>query len=303
MKVEDFDVSPPHEFPVKNPSTKPIESAPRTGKPLVGGHSESLRAPGARKRRVGIAPVEAPPLRVLPPADLGVYVTRKRRASTTARGRVLVVDGHPMVEEWIGTLIGGEADLVFAGHAADLARTASLVARGHPSLVLLEIANDVPGGLEIVRALKAKFPKLRMLVFSSSDEFAHSVEVLRAGAHGFVSKAARGPELLRAIRQVLDDGVYLSNAMIGHLAAGIPDAKTTPKTGPEAVLSQRELQVFAFIGEGLHPTEIAQRISLSVKTVESYLVRIREKLSLRDARELFKDAVKWSKARDTDREK
>jgi DNA-binding NarL/FixJ family response regulator len=239
----------------------------------------------------------APALRILPPVAEPERVIRKRRVAPTL-GRVLVMDGHPMVEEWIGTLLGGQADLVCAGHATDLANTAALVARGHPSLVLLEIAKDIPGGLELVRALKAKFPKLRMLVFSSCDEIAHSVQVLHAGAHGFVSKTASGPELLRAIRQVLEDGVYLSSAMIGHLAAGAPDSPAAPKTGPEAVLSQRELQVFAFIGEGLHPTEIAQRISLSVKTVESYLVRIRQKLNLRDARALFKDAVKWSKARD-----
>ena len=227
-----------------------------------------------------------------------VYVTRKRRPTPTTRGRVLVMDGHPMVEEWISTLICGEADLVCARHAADLAGTASLVARGHASLVLLEIAKDVSRGLEIVRTLKAKFPKLRVLVFSSCDEVAHSVQALRAGARGFVSKTASGPELLQAIRHVLDDNVYLSSAMISHLAACVPDSTPTPMTGPGALLSQRELQVFAFIGEGLHPTEIAQRISLSVKTVESYLARIREKLSLRDARALFQDAVKWCKARD-----
>lgn len=203
-----------------------------------------------------------------------------------------------MVEEWVGSLIGAEADLLFAGHASDLAKTASLVARGRPSLVLLEIAKDVPGGLEIVRALKARFPRLRMLVFSSCDEVANAVQVLRAGARGFISKEASRAELLHAIHQVLDDGVYLSSAMIGRLATGVPDAAPTPANGPGAVLSQRELQVFAFVGEGLRPKEIAQRISLSVKTVESYLTRIREKLSLRDARALFKDAVKWSKARD-----
>jgi DNA-binding NarL/FixJ family response regulator len=222
----------------------------------------------------------------------------KKPSRATGRDRVLVVDGHPMVEEWIGTLLGGEADLVFAGHASDLADTASLVARGHPSLVLLEIAKDVPRGLEIVSALKARFPKLRILVFSSCDEATHSVRVLRAGARGFVSKAVSGPELLRAIRQVLADGLYLSSAMIGRLAAGAPEAAPEPRTGPAALLSQRELQVFAFIGEGLRPTEIGQRISLSVKTVESYLVRIREKLGLRDARALFQAAVKWSKAGD-----
>lgn len=137
-----------------------------------------------------------------------------------------------------------------------------------------------------------------MLVFSSCDEAAHFVPALRAGAHGFVSKASSGRELLRAIRRVLDDDVYLSQAMIDHLVASFPDATPAPKTGPGALLSERELQVFAFIGEGLRPTEIAQRISLSVKTVESYLVRIREKLNLRDARALFQDAVKWSKTRD-----
>lgn len=207
------------------------------------------------------------------------------------------MDGHPMVEEWIGTLIGGEAELLFAGHAANLEDTASLVMRGRPSLLLLEIASDVTRGLELVRELKARFPKLRILVFSSCDEVLHSVSALRAGARGFVSKGANGSELLKAIRQVLDDGVYLSSAMIGHLAAGPPPAAASA-AGPAAVLSQREMQVFIFIGEGLRPTEIAQRISLSVKTVESYLQRIREKLGLRDARALFQDAVKWTKERD-----
>ncbi len=201
-----------------------------------------------------------------------------------------------MVAEWIASLIANEADLVCMGHSADLSETAAEVAKGRADLILLEIARDVPRAMEIVRTLKAKFPKLRMIVFSSCDEATHSVQVLRAGAHGFVSKAAGGPELLRAIRQVLEGGFYLSGAMIGRLAAVGSEPASPPKTGPAALLSERELQVYSFIGEGLRPTEIAQRISLSVKTVESYLVRIREKLELRDARAVFQDAVKWSKA-------
>jgi DNA-binding NarL/FixJ family response regulator len=152
--------------------------------------------------------------------------------------------------------------------------------------------------LETVCSLRANFPKLRLLIFSSCDEITNFAQAFRAGAHGFVSKGATGQELLRAIRRVLDDDVYLSKEVIGYLMAGFPEAVAVPKTGPGALLSERELQVFAFIGEGLRPTEIAQRISLSVKTVESYLTRIREKLQLRDARALFQDAVKWSKTRD-----
>lgn len=203
-----------------------------------------------------------------------------------------------MVEEWVGSLIGGEADLVCVGRGADLDETASLVAQSNASLVLLEIAKDIPGGLEIMRSLKAKFPKLRMLVFSSCDEAVNFAPAFRAGAHGFVSKGASGQELLRAIRRVLEDDVYLSKTVVSQLVAGFAETAEAPKTGPSALLSERELQVFAFIGEGLRPTEIAQRISLSVKTVESYLTRIREKLQLRDARALFQDAVRWSKTRD-----
>lgn len=225
---------------------------------------------------------------------------RRTAAATAPRARVLVMDAHPMVEEWIGKLIGAEADLVCVGHGADLAETASLVTQGNANLLLLEIANDVPGGLEVLRSLKADFPKLRIIVFSSCDEITHFAPAFRAGAHGFVSKAVSGLELLRAIRRVLDDDVYLSKAVIGQLVAGFSETTTAtaPKTGPGALLSERELQVFGFIGEGLRPTEIAQRISLSVKTVESYLTRIREKLQLRDARALFQDAVRWSKTRE-----
>jgi len=282
-------------FPVKNQSRKPIDDIPLTNKAT--GRPESHDAPSAHKRRATIGPAEALPLRVLPPAAARVYLPRNRKPKIT-RTRVLVMDRHPMVEEWIGFLIGGEADLVLSGHGADLADAASLVAQSQPSLIVLEIAKDIPRGLEIVRSLKAEFPKLRMLVFSSCDEIAHSVQALRAGARGFVSKTAKGSEVLQAIRQVLDQRVYLSSAMISHLAAGVAHSPAAPQTGPGALLSQRELQVFAFIGEGLRPTEIAQRISLSVKTVESYLTRIREKLKLKDARALFQDAVKWSKARE-----
>ena len=287
-------------FPVKNQSREPIEDIPLTDKAT--GRPESQAAPGAHKRRATIGPAEALPLRVLPPALVRVYVPQKRKPKNN-RARVLVMDRHPMVEEWISFLMGGEAELVLSGHGTDLADAASLVAQSRPSLIVLEIAKDIPRGLAIVRALKAEFPKLRMLVFSSCDEIAHSVQALRAGARGFVSKTASGSEVLQAIRQVLDERVYLSCAMISHLAAGIADSRTAPKTGPGALLSQRELQVFAFIGEGLRPTEIAQRISLSVKTVESYLTRIREKLKLKNARALFQDAVKWSKAREKADEK
>jgi len=205
------------------------------------------------------------------------------------------MDGHPMVEEWVGSVIDGEADLVCSGHGADLAEADSLVVRGNANLVLLEIASNVPRGLEIVRALRKKFPELRVLIFSSCGEFAQFAPSIRAGAHGFISKSASGRELLQAIRWVMDGEVYLSKRIIGYLVAGLSETTTEPKTGPSAVLSERELQVFSFIGDGLRPTEIAQRVSLSVKTIESYLTRIREKLQLRDARALFQDAVRWSK--------
>ncbi len=207
------------------------------------------------------------------------------------------MDGHPMVEEWVGMQIGAEADLVCAGHGADIGETASLVARGKPHLVLLEIANDVPRAFQTIRLVTQEFPEVRFIVFTSCDEVVHFAPALRAGAHGFVSKAVGGRELLRAIRRVLDDDLYLSKAAIGQLLVAFSEGGRIAKSGPSALLSERELQVFAFIGEGLRPTEIAQRISLSVKTVESYQTRIREKLQVRDARALFQDAVKWSKSR------
>ena len=237
---------------------------------------------------------DLPVLNIVPLPRTRVEASQKRDPKTAERGRILVMDEHPMVEDWIGTLIHQEADLVFAGHASELSEAANLVARGRPNLVLLETGKDPANGLAILRALREEFPDLRLLVFSSCNEIAHSVEVLRAGARGFVSKAATGADLLRAIREVMADGVYLSRKMLAELAQANPEPRPA-RAGPGALLSRRELEVFVFIGEGLRPTEIAQKISLSVKTVESYLSRIREKLCLRDARALFQDAVKWSK--------
>ena len=216
------------EVPVKRPAIQRMTPVPPSGK-------EASREPSrARKRKVGLAKDEAPALRVLPPATVEDQVVRRRRVATT-RARVLVMDGHPLVGEWIGTLIAGEADLVFEGHASGLEATASLVARGHPTLVLLEIAEDVSRGLAIVHELKERFPKVRMLVFSSCDEIAYSVQALRAGAHGFVSKASSGTVLRQAVGQVLAGGVYLSSTMIGYLA-GSPDTLAFENVGRRYLL-------------------------------------------------------------------
>ncbi len=281
---------------LKHSRRRPQDSGlePETAMITTSGEKSCARNVG--DRQTGAEAGTTPAFRILPLER--VHAPPKLQSADPARARVLVMDGHPMVAEWIGTLVGAETDLMCVGQGAELAETASLVTRNNANLVLLEIAEDVPTGLEIVRSLRAKFPKLRMLVFSSCDELAHSITALRAGAHGFVSKTASGVDLLRAMRRVLDEDVYLSKEVIERLVAGSVETTEAPKTGPVALLSERELQVFTFIGEGLRPTEIAQRISLSVKTVESYLVRIREKLQLRDARALFQDAVKWSKMRE-----
>lgn len=209
----------------------------------------------------------------------------------TAR-RVMVVDDHPLVRFGIMQLIENADGLTVCGEADSVAQARKKVAELQPDLVVLDISLKDGSGLDLVKHVRAEHPEVRILVSSMHDESLYAERAVRAGAMGYVHKEAAGETVLEAIQQVLDGEVYLSPNMVHRVLGNLARGKVPDKGGVQS-LSDRELEVFEQIGHGQTTRQIAQRLHLSAKTIETYRENIKGKLHLRTAGELHQYAVQW----------
>ena len=216
----------------------------------------------------------------------------KTRASKPAR--ILIVDDHPAVREALAVLIAGEADLMVSGEAADFAEAVRLVDATNPDVAIIDLALKSGSGMELIKRLRQKHEKIRMIVWSMYSEELYAERVLRAGARGYINKQQATSKIIEAVRQVLAGKPYLSAAMTEKLLQRHVGSsrETSSQSGIDA-LSDRELDVFQLIGQGVKTSDIATRLHVSVRTVETYRDRIRGKLGLRDGAELSRRAVEW----------
>ena len=215
------------------------------------------------------------------------------------RSRVFVVDDHPIVRQGLALLINSQADLVVCGEAEEAAGALVALATARPDILLADISLNGPDGLDLLKAVRARRPTLPVLVLSMHDESIYAERALRAGANGYIMKQEATDRVLTAIRRILQGDVYLSdraaNRMVQrYVRGGAPD--TRPAV---SILSDRELEVFRLIGEGHSTRDIATELHLSVKTVETYQAHIKEKLSLKSARELVQRAIEWTLSKNT----
>lgn len=210
------------------------------------------------------------------------------------RARVLIVDDHPAVREALAVRIGRQSDLEVCGEAADLSEALRLLANTQPDVVVVDISLKTGCGIDLIGRIKARNEKVRMLVWSTHSESLYAERALRAGALGYVNKDQATDKIVEGIRRVLEGKVYLSDAMVErmlHRTVGEECAEIS--RSPLAALANRELEVFRLIGQGVKTVDIAKRLHLSIKTIETYRDRIREKLDLRDGTELTHYAVQW----------
>ena len=159
--------------------------------------------------------------------------------------------------------------------------------------MLVDISLPGMDGIELIKAVRKRQARLPLLVLSMHDESLYAERAVRAGAKGYVMKHASAETLLAAIRRVLDGKVYLSPAMTEKLLDKISRDDAAGHESPLAVLSDRELEIFKLVGRGLRPQRISEELNLSVKTVETYYSRIKQKLRIRDASELLQMAIAW----------
>ena len=205
---------------------------------------------------------------------------------------VLIVDDHPIVREGLARLIAHEPDIEVCGGADNVSDALDQVASLRPDLVVVDISLRDSNGLELISELKCRHPNLRALVWSMFDEMVFAERALRAGAMGYVNKQQPIDIVLEAIRQVLDGNVYLSTKIANLLVRRVGGISPIGQD-PVRNLSDREFQVFEMIGRGLKAQEIARRIGLSVKTVETHRDRVKTKLNLRSAFEVNRYATLW----------
>jgi DNA-binding NarL/FixJ family response regulator len=220
--------------------------------------------------------------------SMGNDHTRKRR------NRILLVDDHPLVRERLAEIINRERDLHVCGEAEDRHEALQAVEARRPDLVIVDLTLKSSDGLELIKDIHARWASLRMLVVSMHDESLYAERVLRAGALGYITKQEATRDILLAIRRVLAGNIYLNDKIATHILARLTVRGGSVAITPAEVLADRELQVFELTGRGLNTREIAARLHIASKTVETYRARIRSKLNLNDGSELLRSAISWT---------
>ena len=222
-------------------------------------------------------------------------MARTRQAKGKAKKlRVLIVDDHPIVRHGLRQLISQEPDLEVSGEAERPSEALKAIASLKPHVAIVDLSLREGSGLELIKDIKVRHPKLAVLVLSMHDESIYGERVLRAGARGYITKAEASENLLTAIRRVLAGEIYLSEKMAARMLHKLAAGPGVTDSSPVGVLSDRELEVFQLIGQGLRTRQIAERLQLSVKTIETYRENIKWKLKLEDAAELLQHAIRWA---------
>ncbi|PIQ82769.1 MAG: DNA-binding response regulator [Candidatus Omnitrophica bacterium CG11_big_fil_rev_8_21_14_0_20_64_10] len=217
----------------------------------------------------------------------------KRSGVKAKRATVFIVDDHPIVRRGLEQLINQEADLVVCGQAEGAQTALEAMKKWMPDVALVDLSLTGESGLELIKDIKVRYPKVAVLVLSMHDETFYAERVLRAGAKGYIMKRQAAAQIVAAIRRILSGEIWLSDPMAAKILRKVAGGKTEAVGSPIERLSNRELEVFQLIGIGLGTRHIAERISRSVKTVEAYREHIKVKLDLKDATELNQAAIQW----------
>ncbi|MEO6971511.1 MAG: response regulator transcription factor [Chthoniobacterales bacterium] len=216
-----------------------------------------------------------------------------KRKTTKAKSQVLLVDDHAVVRDGLAQLISGEPDLAVCGEAGTAEEALDRVTRLNPDLAIVDITLGGVNGIELIKNLKAVRPALTILVLSMHDEAHYAERALRAGASGYVMKREARDGIMEAIRTVLSGGDYVSARMQKSMLHQYLHGSGSNETSPIDRLSDRELEVLTLLGKGLGSKDIADRLHLSQKTVDSHRTHLKEKLQLKGAPELVRLACEW----------
>jgi len=209
---------------------------------------------------------------------------------------IVIVDDHPLFRKGLEQLINSNNGIAVCGEAGNAAQAMPVIRQLEPDLVIVDLSLPGANGIELIKNIRAEFPKLLILVLSMHDESLYALRSLRAGAQGYVMKQEALENVITAIQELFSGRPYLSSAMSAQLITQYAKRAGESETDVADELSDRELEVLELIGKGREVREIAKELHLSPKTVETHRAHIKEKLNLANARQVTRFAVQWMSA-------
>jgi len=207
--------------------------------------------------------------------------------------RVMLVDDHPVVRHGMALAIERSPDLEVCAQAGSASEAMSIFDDANPDVVIVDISLDDGSGMDLIKQIKSASPNTKMLVASMHDEQLYAERVLRAGAMGYINKEQSMDNIVEAIQQVMRGRIYLSDHMADQVLNRVAKRDEDDDQSPVETLSDRELEVFQLIGEGLTTRQIAEKLHLSPKTIETHREHIKTKLNLENNNQLVRYAAQW----------
>jgi DNA-binding NarL/FixJ family response regulator len=219
----------------------------------------------------------------------------RRSGPIGRKSQVFIVDDHPLVREGLTNLINGQDDLIVCGEANDSTQAIDGIAKARPDVALIDISLQNESGLELLKRLGRQFQHVALIVLSMHDEALYAERALRAGARGYVMKHETSKSVLASIRRVLGGGVYVSERVVNRMTTRLTSWGGIVSS-PIERLSDRELEIFRLLGHGRTTSQIAGDLNLSLKTVQAYCARAKEKFGVTSLTELLRAAIRWDDA-------
>ena len=208
--------------------------------------------------------------------------------------KIVLVDDHPVVRKGLKSILEEDAGFTVCGEAEDSDRAIRIISDTEPDLVIVDV--ELKGGtdgIELVSAIKSRFPKTVILVMSMDDGTLYAEKSIKAGAKGYIAKGEAAENILSAIETVINNQLYLSASISNKIATKHIYGTTGDDDLKIQSLSSRELEIFQLIGQGYRRNEIAKKLNLNINTIESHRSKIREKTGIATSAELAKAAVQW----------
>jgi DNA-binding NarL/FixJ family response regulator len=221
-------------------------------------------------------------------------ISESKAVSSSNKIKIFIVDNHPIVRQGLSQLIKQEIDLTLCGEAGDISGVLSTIKTCIPDIVIIEISLGTFSGLKLIEDLCHEHPDIRVLILSIHDEVLYAERCLKAGAKGYIMKNEEPEQLLLAIRTVINGDTYISAKLAPKLIKKLVSKSTGVNSSTIEQLSNREFEVFQFIGQGMKTRDIAETLNLSIKTIETYIAHIKKKMDFKSSRELFLYAAQLS---------
>jgi DNA-binding NarL/FixJ family response regulator len=225
--------------------------------------------------------------------DVSAGKAKARKPEPKRKTRIVIVDDHPIVRKGLAEMIDEEDDLEVCGEAGDVVEALKVFDTVFPELMIIDISLNGGNGLDLVKQIRSRDNQVKMLVWSMHDESLYAERALHAGAKGFVNKQEPTDTILGAIRRVVDGKVYLSSRMTDRMLRRAVGGDDDVEQNPIEALTDRELEVFEMIGRGMTTREIAEKLHLSIKTIETHRENIKAKLNLDNSARLGRYAAQW----------